>query len=43
MGIEKGIKQFFLDFPQVCSVSETISLCVNVDGVPLYKSSNTQL
>lgn len=43
IGIEKGIRLILKDFPQVSYSSQMVDLLVNTDGVPLYKSSNTQL
>ena len=43
LGISNGISRSLAIFPQYRFNNDTISLIVNVDGVPLYKSSGIQV
>ena len=43
LGISNGISRVFASNPYLQMDSNTIDLVVNVDGVPLYKSSSTQI
>ena len=42
-GIECGIAQILQDNPSFAENTDCIDLTVNIDGVPLFKSANTQL
>ncbi|XP_057291715.1 uncharacterized protein LOC130656398 [Hydractinia symbiolongicarpus] len=41
LGIENGIRRMLLNNPNI-TVTEYIKLAINIDGIPLYKSSSTQ-
>ena len=43
VGISIGISRVFASNPYLQMDSNTVDLVVNVDGVPLYKSSSIQI
>ena len=42
LGIEHGVRQVLSNYPSLIEKMESIDLMINVDGLPLFKSSNSQ-
>lgn len=42
LGIEHGVRQILSNYPSFLEKNKSIDLMINVDGLPLFKSSNAQ-
>ena len=42
LGIQRGVRQMLSKYPSYLQKHESIDLMINVDGLPLFKSSNSQ-